>query len=121
MPRREHYKTGGGKGGPYRGGKGPVMFNIRVRYLRHRDEPKPRTREVIDALQTLLDTGEMPERWQFMAIDWQNPKRATGWRRGFGAHAEEALDKLAPAIQAEIHNLTVTPARRVGEVERDER
>lgn len=82
------------------------MLNIRVRHLRRKGEPKTQTGSVKDALQTLLDTGEMPAGWQFMAVNWKNPKRfGTSWATGWPRHAttedaEEFLAAFTAAVQS---------------------
>lgn len=87
---------------------GPLMLNIRVRHLRHRADPKTRVGDVKDALQTLLDTGEMPPGWQFMFVNWKDPERwSGGWRTNYPrhAHSEDAghfQEHFAAAVQAAL-------------------
>lgn len=92
-----------------RKGKGtvaPKMINIRLRYI----GPSPPTRHMsIQALQHLLDFGKVPERWQFAAIDWKNPKRSTEWQN---TGDEVDLEAFAPMIQTALHNARVAIVRR---------
>lgn len=65
---------------------GALMLNIRVRRIIKRGESnEARFRgEVRDALQHLLDYGEMPQGWQFMYVDWKNPaKHGSSWETGW--------------------------------------
>lgn len=73
--RKSHHKQGDG---------GALMLNIRVRHIRKKGTPPPRDGAILDALQMLLDTGRMPDGWQFMFVDWKNPKKhGGGWQTGW--------------------------------------
>src|SRR5947199_268533 len=97
---RSHKKSGEGGG--------PLMLNIRVRHLRKKGTPPTGPNEVRAALQHLLDTGRMPKGWQFMAVNWKNPKKfgtdwETGWpQRAQTDDADEFLEAFTQAVQAKI-------------------
>lgn len=84
------------------------MLNIRVRHLKRKGTPPTRPEEVTAALQHLLDTGEMPRGWQFMAVNWKNPRRfGNDWETGWPQRAttEDEVQFLADferAVQARI-------------------
>lgn len=98
--RKSHHKPGG------RGGA--LMLNIRVRHIRRKNEPPPRDGAIIDALQALLDTGSMPDGWQFMFVDWKNPNKhgggwVTGWpSRNSSEDPEEFNQAFAAVVQSQI-------------------
>lgn len=83
------------------------MLNIRVRHIHKKGEEATKT-NVRDALQTLLDTGEMPDGWQFMFVNWKNPeKNGTSWRRGWDPRktsndADEFNRAFARVVQDQI-------------------
>jgi hypothetical protein len=84
------------------------MLNIRVRHLKRKGSPATNPGEVTAALQHLLDTGSMPRGWQFMAVNWKNPRRfgndwSTGWpARATSADEAEFLEAFTLAVQAKI-------------------
>lgn len=90
------------------GGGGALMLNIRVRHIRKKGSPRTSPGSVRDALQTLLDTGRMPNGWQFMFVDWKNPKRhGSDWQAGWpsGKHSDdpgEFLDAFSRVVQDQI-------------------
>lgn len=88
-----------GKGG------GALMLNIRVRHIRKRGSPPTTREQVRDALQALLDSGRMPKGWQFMYIDWKNPRKyGNEWESGWpaGNHSEEFDDAFTKVVQDQI-------------------
>lgn len=57
-----------------------LAINIRIQRA---GKIPPTRREVIDALQSTLDRGEVPPGWRLAAIDWKNPTKASqGWHSG---------------------------------------
>jgi hypothetical protein len=93
--------------------KGPLMLNIRVRHVKRRGERKTMVADVKAALQTLLDTGSMPPGWQFMVVNWKNPKKfGTSWDTGWPRHArtsdaEEFRNAFSAAVQSMMRVATV--------------
>lgn len=90
------------------GAHGPLMLNIRVRHLKRKGTPPTKPEEVTAALQHLLDFGRMPKGWQFMAVNWKNPRRfGTDWETGWPQRAttedeDEFLEAFTKAVQARI-------------------
>lgn len=91
-----------------KGAGGALMLNIRVRHIKRKGAPDTPGGSVRDALQSLLDTGRMPEGWQFMFVNWKNPaKHGTSWRSGWPDRnstddPEEFNQAFAAVIQAQI-------------------
>lgn len=87
---------------------GPLMLNIRVRHLRKKGSPKTSQDQVRAALQHLLDMGEMPKGWQFMAVNWKNPRKfGFDWRTGWPSRAttddaEEFRDAFEAVVQTQL-------------------
>lgn len=87
---------------------GPLMLNIRVRCLKKRGAPQTTPDQVRAALQHLLDYSVMPPGWQFMAVNWKNPKRfGTDWETGWPTRAQtddenEFLDAFTKAVQSKL-------------------
>lgn len=98
------------------GGHGPLMLNIRVRRVKRRGMPAAEDADVLAALQTLLDTGKMPRGWQFMAVNWKNPRKfGNSWDTGWPSFAstedaDEFREAFARAVQA---RLRLAEVRRV--------
>ena len=106
---RKKKRNASGKAG------GALMLNIRVRHIRKKGSPETAKGTVRDAIQHLLDHGRMPPGWQFMAVDWKNPKKyGTGWQTGVRSteDLEEFLHAFEKIVQSQI---------RVGVVERVKR
>lgn len=84
------------------------MLNIRVRHLKRKGLPPTDPQAVVNALQHLLDYGYMPKGWQFMVVNWKNPRRfGTDWETGWPQRAntedsEEFLEAFTKAVQAKI-------------------
>ena len=97
--RKSHHKQGDG---------GALMLNIRVRHIRKKGTPPPRDGAILDALQMLLDTGRMPDGWQFMFVNWKNPdKLGHGWQTGWPERntsddPEEFNQAFAAVVQSQI-------------------
>jgi hypothetical protein len=96
---KSHHKSGDG---------GALMLNIRVRHIRKKGTPPPRGGAILDALQALLDRGQMPEGWQFMFVDWKNPKKyGSDWQSGWPSRnssddPEEFNQAFAAVVQSQI-------------------
>lgn len=84
------------------------MLNIRVRHIRRKGDPPTTKTAVRDALQTLLDTGRMPDGWQFMYVDWKDPKRygsswTSNWpQRQHSVDEDEFTHAFAKVVQDQI-------------------
>lgn len=75
IKRADYKKPSSGKSG------GPCMVNVRLRHVGTSEQPT--AREVQKVLQTIADTGDVPDGWEFAAIDWRNPRKAsTRWTSG---------------------------------------
>jgi hypothetical protein len=84
---------------------GALMLNIRVRHIRKKGSPATSKGTVRDAIQHLLDYGTMPPGWQFMAVDWKNPKRyGSGWQTGVRStdDLEEFVAAFGKVVQSQI-------------------
>ena len=90
-----------------KGAGGALMLNIRVRHIKRKGEETSKT-TVRDALQELLDTGRMPDGWQFMYVDWKNPqKHGSSWSGTWPANKstddpEEFNNAFAKVVQDQI-------------------
>lgn len=83
MSRERHY-------GPR---KYPVDLNIRLAPPKGTSPTKDEIREV---LREIIDDGTVPRGWQFAAISWRNPDKATkGWLSG----NEEDLQEFKPVLR----------------------
>lgn len=93
-----------------RKGKGktqPIMLDIKMRYI---GPKKPTLDEVREALEHMLATGgEVPEQWQFAAMDWTRPHTAT---RGFRSGSVGNFAQFAPIIRQKLHSLKVAISRK---------
>lgn len=87
---------------------GALMLNIRVRHIRKKGTPPTTRTSVRDALQELLDTGKMPDGWQFMYVDWKNPKKygsswQSGWpQRNHSTDEDAFIEAFARVVQDQI-------------------
>lgn len=96
---------------------GALMLNIRVRHIRKKGSAETTRTSVRQALQTLLDTGVMPPGWQFMYVNWKNPKRhgsswSSGWPRN--AHSEdtdEFQQAFTKVVQDQIRVAKIRPVK----------
>ena len=82
---------------------GPLMLNIRVRHLRKKGMPPTSNDQVRAALQHLLDKGSMPRGWQFMAVNWKNPRKfgfdwQTGWPERAQTDDEDVFREVFEAV-----------------------
>lgn len=83
----------------------PIMLNIRIR----RRGPKPTREEVVSVLQEILSTETVPRGWQFAAINWRHPNKASqGWRTG----RLSDFHSLAAVIQTALHSARVAVVRK---------
>jgi hypothetical protein len=93
-----------------RKGKGrtqPLMLDIKMRYI---GPKKPTLDEVREALEYMLATGgEVPDQWQFAAMDWTRPRSGS---RGFRSGSVGNFNQFAPIIRAKLDSLKVAIARR---------
>lgn len=93
-----------------RKGKGrtqPIMLDIKMRYI---GPEKPTLDEVKDALEFMLATGgDVPENWQFAAMDWTRPKNGS---HGFRSGSVGNFAQFAPIIRRKLDSLKVAMARR---------
>jgi hypothetical protein len=95
-------------------GHGPLMLNIRIRHIRKKNVADTTKTTVRDALQTLLDTGRMPPGWQFMYVDWKNPKKhGSSWQSGWpdrntSEDEDEFAQAFAKVVQDQIRMARVT-------------
>jgi hypothetical protein len=93
---------------------GALMLNIRVRHIRRKSDPPATKTAVRDALQSLLDTGSMPDGWQFMYVDWKNPKKyGSSWQSGWPARnhstdEDEFLTAFTKVVQDQIRMAEVS-------------
>ena len=91
-----------------KGAGGALMLNIRIRHIRKKGAAETTKTSVRDALQSLLDTGSMPPGWQFMFVNWKNPrKHGSSWRSGWPDanqtdDAEEFNKAFAAVVQDQI-------------------
>jgi hypothetical protein len=91
-----------------KGDGGALMLNIRVRRIKKKSEPETPKGTVRDALQALLDHGRMPDGWQFMYVDWKNPKKhGSSWQSGWPSRntsddPEEFTQAFTRVVQDQI-------------------
>lgn len=85
------------------------MLDIKLRYIG--PPGKPPTREtVIEALEHMLATGgEVPPYFQFAAIDWTRPGKAS---HGFRAGSVGNFAQFAPIIRAKLHGMKMALNRK---------
>lgn len=93
-----------------RSGKGktqPIMLDIKMRYI---GPKKPTHDEIREALEHMLATGgEVPEHWQFAAIDWERPRSGS---RGFRSGSVGNFAQFAPIIRQKLDSFKVAMTRR---------
>lgn len=93
-----------------RKGKGkskPIMLDIKFRFI---GKKKPTSADVVEALEFMLATGgDVPEFWQFAAMDWTRPHSGT---HGFRSGSIGNFAQFAPIIRAKLGSLKVAMTRR---------
>jgi hypothetical protein len=94
-----------------KGKSGPIMLDIKIRYV---GKEKPTEEMVVDCLEHMLATGgDVPDNFQFAAIDWTRPGTGT---HGFRSGSVSNFAQFAPLIRAKLGNLKVRLHRKPGNV-----
>jgi hypothetical protein len=87
-------------------GKGPIMLDIKLRYI---GKSRPTEQDVTVVLEHMLATGgEVPENWQYAAIEWSRPGAGS---QGFRSGSVSNFAQFAPLIRSQLGRLKVRANR----------
>lgn len=86
---------------------GSIMLDIKLRYI---GPARPTREDVVKVFEHMLATGgDVPEQWQFAAIDWSRPGKGTsGYRTGSVGN----FAQFAPLIQRKLADMKVSFDRK---------
>lgn len=88
---------------------GPVMLDIKLRYI----GPEPPTKAMVRAVfeHMLATGGEVPDQWLFAAIDWSRPGKGS---QGFRAGSIANFAQFAPIIRRKLDDFKASFHRSPG-------